>query len=110
MVDGHQDLVGYRNCGPFVTSSSFESVKFVSQVSAFGFCCRVGGLQECRLQIDIALGDATTSALSGRLIVAWTNPRSGGELGNVLEPTHVYAQFGNDCSGQCRIHTWDFIQ
>ena len=40
-----------------VASPSFESVKFVSQVRAFGFCRRVGSLHECRLQINIALGN-----------------------------------------------------
>ena len=40
-----------------VASPSFESVKFVSEVSALGFCRRVGSLHECRLQIDIALGN-----------------------------------------------------
>ena len=44
VVDGHQDLVGYRYCSALVASSSFESVKFASQVSAFGFCRRVGSL------------------------------------------------------------------
>src|ERR1700756_1545341 len=44
VIDGHQDLVGYGYCSALVTSSSFESVKFVSQVSAFGFCRGVGGL------------------------------------------------------------------
>ena len=110
MVDGHQDLVGYGYCGALVTSSSFESVKFVSQVSTFGFGRGVGGLHECRLQIDIALGNATTSALTGRFIVARTNSRSGGQLRNILEHTHVYAQFGDDRPGQRRIHAGDFIQ
>jgi len=44
VVDGHQDLMGYRCGGALVTPPSFESVKFVSRVRAFGFCRRVGGL------------------------------------------------------------------
>jgi len=49
VVDGHQDLVGYRYGSALVTSSSFEAVEFVPQVRAFGFCRRVGGLNQCRL-------------------------------------------------------------
>jgi hypothetical protein len=44
VIDGHQNHVGYRNYGAFVTSPSFESVEFVSQVSAFSFCRCVSGL------------------------------------------------------------------
>ena len=42
VVDGHQDFMGYCYSGTLVTPASFESVKLVSQVSAFGFRRRVG--------------------------------------------------------------------
>jgi len=51
MVDGHQDLVGYGYCSALVTSSSFEAIKFVPQVRAFGFCRRVGGLIRRNVQV-----------------------------------------------------------
>jgi hypothetical protein len=44
VIDGHHDFVGHRRCGPLVSAPSFETVQFVPEVSALGFCCRVGSL------------------------------------------------------------------
>src|ERR1700747_2189479 len=44
VIDGHQDLMGHRYRRSLIPPSSFESVKFVSQVSALSFGRCVGGL------------------------------------------------------------------
>jgi len=42
VIDGHQDLMGDSYDCPLVPAPSFETVKLVSQVGAFGFGCGVG--------------------------------------------------------------------
>src|SRR5215469_112432 len=36
VIDGHEDFMGHRHHGPLVPAPSFETVKFVPQVSALG--------------------------------------------------------------------------
>jgi hypothetical protein len=91
VIDGYQDLMGYCYGGTLVTPPSFESVKFVSQISALSFRRGVGGLHQSRLHVHIALGNATTFALATRFIVARTDACPGGELRNILEHPHVHA-------------------
>ena len=46
VIDGHQDFVGHRHCGPLVSAPSFETLEFVPEVRALGFGGRVGSLHE----------------------------------------------------------------
>src|SRR5258708_5976859 len=65
VIDGKQDLMGHCYRRPLVPAPRFETVKFIPQVSALGFRCRVGRLHQRGLQIHIALGNAATLALAG---------------------------------------------
>src|SRR5712691_11384802 len=74
VIDGGQDFVGYCHRRPLVPAPSLETVELVPQVGALGLGCRVGGFYQCRLQIDIAFGDAAALALAGRFVVPGHTP------------------------------------
>jgi hypothetical protein len=75
VIDGHQDFVAHRHRHrrALVPSASFESVKFVSQVSALSFGGCVDDLYYGRLQVYIALGDAAALGLAAGFVIARTN-------------------------------------
>src|SRR6516225_12454987 len=110
VIDGHQDLMGYSYDCPLVPAPSFETVKLVSQVGAFGFCCSGGGLHQCCLQIHITLRDATALALASRFMVSRTYSSPRCCLQNTVEHAHVHAQFSDDRCRDRPVHARNLIQ
>ena len=80
VIDGYQDLMGNCHRGTLVATARLKAVELVTQICALGPGCRVSGLDEGCLQVQIAFGNAAAFALATRLVVAWAHPRPGGQL------------------------------
>lgn len=96
MKHRHQDLVRDGHGGPLRASACLQPVVLVLVVAAL---CPGGadrGLNEARLEVNVALAGGRALLLSGVLVIAGTNTSPRGQAPGVAEHGHIDADLRND--------------
>src|SRR3954447_6065518 len=96
MEHRHQDLVRDGHGGPLRASACLQPVVLVLVVAAL---CPGGadrGLNESRLEMNVALAGGRALLLSGALVIAGTDSTPGCQAPGVAEDGHVDADLRND--------------
>ena len=93
---GDQDLVRDGHGGPLGAPARLQPVVLVLVVAALRPGGADRGLNEGRLEVDVALAGGRALLLSGALVIAGADPGPGGQAPGVAEHGHVDADLRDD--------------